>query len=66
MGQVMKLIELAQGGDAQVEEELLQMYERLIHKYSWHNGQYSEDCKQQLVIVFILAVRRFDLDRYRS
>ncbi|HEY2493028.1 MAG TPA: helix-turn-helix domain-containing protein [Paenibacillus sp.] len=59
------LIELAQAGDSQAEEELLRRYERLIHKYAWRYGQFSEDCKQHLVIVFILAVRRFDLERYR-
>nr|WP_245864520.1 hypothetical protein [Paenibacillus donghaensis] len=25
---------------------------------------YSEDCKQQLILEFILVVRRFDLTRY--
>nr|WP_238533488.1 hypothetical protein [Paenibacillus terrae] len=25
----------------------------------------EEDCKQQLTIAFILAVRRFDLNRYK-
>nr|WP_245864620.1 helix-turn-helix domain-containing protein [Paenibacillus donghaensis] len=25
----------------------------------------DEDCKQQLTIAFILAVRRFDLSRYK-
>jgi DNA-directed RNA polymerase specialized sigma subunit len=64
--EVMELIELPQSGDDQAEEELLLRYERLIHKYAWHHGQYSEEGKQQLVIAFILAVRRFDLGRYRS
>ncbi|MGV2881688.1 helix-turn-helix domain-containing protein [Paenibacillus taichungensis] len=66
MREVMELIQLAQNGDSDAEEELIFRYERLIHKYAWHNNQYSEDCKQQLVIAFILAVRRFDLKRYLS
>ncbi|OMD70176.1 DNA-directed RNA polymerase [Paenibacillus odorifer] len=60
----MDLIELAQGGDRLAEEELIFRYERLIYKYAWHNGQYNEDCRQHLIISFIMAVRRFDLDRY--
>ncbi|MEK3737958.1 helix-turn-helix domain-containing protein [Paenibacillus sp. FSL F4-0122] len=66
MREVMELIELAQGGDRLAEEELISRYERLIFKHSWHNGHYSEDCKQQLIITFILAVRRFDINRYLS
>lgn len=66
MREVIELIELAQAGDCQAEEALLSRYERLIHKYAWHNGEYSEDCKQQLVVTFILAIRRFDLTRYRA
>ncbi|WP_342415502.1 helix-turn-helix domain-containing protein [Paenibacillus sp. FSL R10-2782] len=64
MSKIMNLIERAQIGDKQAEEELLTRYERLIHKYAWHNGQYNEDCKQHLVITFMLAIRRFDLSRY--
>lgn len=65
MWKVVELIELAQAGDKQAEEELLCRYEKLIYKYAWHNGQNNEDCRQQLVITFIRAVRCFDLDRYR-
>ena len=64
MREVLELIELAQAGEKHAEEELLRRYEKLIHKYAWRNGRYSEDCRQQLVIAFILAVRRFDLSRY--
>ncbi|WP_025849466.1 helix-turn-helix domain-containing protein [Paenibacillus ehimensis] len=64
MREVMELLKLAQNGDRQAELELLCRYERLLHKYAWHHGQYHEDCKQHLVITFIKAVRRFDLERY--
>jgi DNA-directed RNA polymerase specialized sigma subunit len=39
MREMVKLIGLAQTGDKQAEEELLRRYERLVHKYAWHNGQ---------------------------
>ncbi|MEK4261923.1 helix-turn-helix domain-containing protein [Paenibacillus sp. FSL L8-0499] len=64
MREVIELIELSQGGDTQAESELIQRYEGLIYKLSWHNGEFNEDCKQQLTLEFIMAVRRFDLGRY--
>lgn len=64
MREVMELVELAQAGDRQAEAELICRYEPLINKFSKHDGTFSEDCRQQLIIQFILAVRRFDLNRY--
>ncbi|TYA14780.1 helix-turn-helix domain-containing protein [Paenibacillus faecis] len=64
MREVFYLIQLAQKGDRQAEVELIQRYEPLINKYSRQDGRLNEDCKQQLILEFILAVRRFDLNRY--
>ncbi|MBS5915020.1 MAG: helix-turn-helix domain-containing protein [Paenibacillus macerans] len=64
MREVIDLIQLAQNGDTQAEAELIHRYEPLINKYSRQNGRLNEDCKQQLILEFILAVRRFDLNRY--
>ncbi|QWU13157.1 Helix-turn-helix domain-containing protein [Paenibacillus sophorae] len=64
MHEVIDLIQLAQRGDKQAEVELIERYKPLINKYSRHNGMLNEDCKQQLILEFILAVRRFDLSRY--
>lgn len=64
MREVFDLIRLAQNGDRQAEVELIQRYEPLINKYSRQDGRLNEDCKQQLILEFILAVRRFDLNRY--
>ncbi|AIQ31604.1 DNA-directed RNA polymerase [Paenibacillus sp. FSL P4-0081] len=64
MREVFELIKLSQEGNTQAETELIQRYEGLIYKLSWHNGKFNEDCKQQLTIEFIMAVRRFDLTRY--
>lgn len=49
MHEIMEFIELAQTGQVQAEEDLLRRYEKLIHKYAWHNGQYSEDCRQTTI-----------------
>ncbi|MBU5445648.1 helix-turn-helix domain-containing protein [Paenibacillus sp. MSJ-34] len=66
MREILELIQLAQQGDQQAEAELIERYEPLINKYSRYYGVINEDCKQQLIIDFILAVRRFDLDRYKD
>jgi DNA-directed RNA polymerase specialized sigma subunit len=60
------LIQLAQHGDKQAELELIQRFEPLINKYARQNGKMNEDCKQQLILEFILAIRRFDLSRYNN
>ncbi|AIQ13853.1 helix-turn-helix domain-containing protein [Paenibacillus durus] len=64
MNSVCHLIQLAQRGDKEAEAKLIARYEPVINKYSRQNGLLDEDCKQQLMIAFILAVRRFDLNRY--
>lgn len=64
MRNVSELIHLAQNGDRQAEVELIQRYEPLINKYSRRGGRLNEDCRQQLIMEFILAIRRFDLNRY--
>ncbi|RCX21604.1 helix-turn-helix protein [Fontibacillus phaseoli] len=65
MNSVSTLIHLAQQGDKEAEAKLITRYEPAINKYAKRNGTIDEDCKQQLTIAFILAVRRFDLDRYK-
>ncbi|GIO38519.1 MULTISPECIES: helix-turn-helix domain-containing protein [Paenibacillaceae] len=64
MRDVMELIQLAQKGDHEAEIELINRYEPLINKYARYNGIINEDCKQQMVLEFIMAIRRFDLSRY--
>lgn len=65
MEEIELLIELAQTGNRDAEAELIIRYQPLINKYSRINGYVDEDCRQHLIIEFILAIRRFDLDRYR-
>ncbi|WP_238533486.1 MULTISPECIES: hypothetical protein [Paenibacillus] len=35
-----------------------------MNKYSRQDGKLNKDCRQQLILQFILAVRRFDLTRW--
>ncbi|MEK4454072.1 helix-turn-helix domain-containing protein [Paenibacillus sp. FSL L8-0506] len=65
MNSVSNLLHLAQQGDKEAEAKLIIRYEPVINKYAKRNGTIDEDCKQQLTISFILAVRRFDLNRYK-
>ncbi|MBV4420354.1 helix-turn-helix domain-containing protein [Clostridium tyrobutyricum] len=58
------LIALAQTGDRRAEEELLKRYEPLINSLSVRYGAFFEDCKQNLMIEFVLCIRRFDIERY--
>lgn len=60
------LVELAQSGHLDAETELITRYEPLINKYARFNGNVDEDCKQHLILEFILALRRFDLLRYHA
>lgn len=63
---IKELLELAKNGDLTAEEELIIRYLPLINKYSRRNGRFNEDCRQHLIIEFILAVRRFDINRYKN
>ncbi|MNW46591.1 Helix-turn-helix domain protein [compost metagenome] len=65
MNSVSTLLHLAQQGDTEAEAKLITRYEPVINKYAKRNGSIDEDCKQQLAISFILAVRRFDFNRYK-
>lgn len=65
MNSVSTLLHLAQKGDKEAEAKLITRYQPVINKYAKRNGSIDEDCKQQLTIAFILAVRRFDLNRYK-
>ncbi|RRJ65100.1 helix-turn-helix domain-containing protein [Paenibacillus oralis] len=64
MNSTAQLLFLAQQGDKEAEAVLIERYEPVINKYAKLSGIIDEDCKQQLTISFILAVRRFDLNRY--
>ncbi|QUL53516.1 helix-turn-helix domain-containing protein [Paenibacillus tritici] len=64
MFETKELIEMAQYGNTIAEVELLRRYEPLINKYSRRFGLLDEDCKQHLAIEFLLATRKFDINRY--
>ncbi|MEK5418595.1 DNA-directed RNA polymerase [Paenibacillus odorifer] len=65
MQEIGTLIELAQSGNRDAEARLIFLYQPLINKFAKQNGHIDEDCRQHLTLEFILAVRRFNLNRYR-
>lgn len=64
MNSICSKIYSAQNGNTEAVESLIFRYEPVINKFSRLNGIVDEDCKQQLIIAFILAIHRFDLSRY--
>ncbi|WP_429974869.1 helix-turn-helix domain-containing protein [Enterococcus sp. DIV0840c] len=59
------LIRKAQSGDQNAMLELLLEFEPSIIKYSRrYTNQINEDCYQELVVQFIIAVQSFDLSKY--
>lgn len=64
MRQIQFLLAEAQKGNPDAEAELVFKFEPLINNLSQRQGFIDEECKQHLTIEFILAVRRFDLNRY--
>lgn len=65
MKSICSQIYLAQHGNKEAEAALITRYEPVINKFAKLNGIVDEDCKQQMTIAFILAIRRFDLSRYK-
>lgn len=66
MDSISHLLAHAQEGDTEAEALLIARYEPMINKYAKNvDGFIDQDCKQQLTIAFIMAVRRFDLTRYQ-
>jgi len=62
---LVELITLAQAGNSSAAETLIDRYDPLISKLSRQYGIVNEDCKQQLIMDFIIAIWHFDLNRYK-
>lgn len=64
MRKIHALLAEAQNGNPEAEAQLIFKFEPLINSFAQREGLIDEDCKQHLTIEFILAIRRFDLNRY--
>ena len=56
-----KLIEDAKNGKIMAVEELLEMYEPLINKYSYINGRLDDDLKQFLMLHILKRLPKFQI-----
>lgn len=51
----------AVGGSHKALEEILKLYEPLIHKHSYLNGKQDDDLRQYLMIHVALNIHKFPL-----
>ena len=51
----------AQMGDEEAVDELLELYQPLIRKYSFYRGQFDEDLYQELCITLLQCVKKFTI-----
>lgn len=56
------LLKRAQEGSLEATEQLLKMYMPMIEKYARLDGKTDEDLRQYLIVCFLLALRKFELN----
>ena len=64
MEHIFFLLMEARKGKQEAEVQLIYQFEPLLNSLARQQGWVDEDCKQHLTIDFLLAIRRFDLNRY--
>ncbi|BDP86044.1 hypothetical protein EfmAA610_32540 (plasmid) [Enterococcus faecium] len=52
---------LAKAGNEEAIEAILKRFSSLIHKKSWRNGKYDQDCYQECMIAVYLAISKFEI-----
>lgn len=53
-------------GDSKSTEELLQLFDSYIRRKSYIDGQFNEDCYQELRIKLLDCVRKFSYDKINN
>lgn len=67
MENIRNLIGLAKNGNEQAMMKLIKQFEPLFIKLSTkYSNRIDEDCYQELSVKFILAVNKFDLDKFEK
>lgn len=54
-----KTLKEAMEGNAEAIQTIIDEYGNLINKYSYHNGQVDEDCKQHIKEAIIKSLKKF-------
>ncbi|MGG5343960.1 helix-turn-helix domain-containing protein [Enterococcus sp. AZ192] len=51
----------AKNGSEQAIEELILRFQPLINKMAWKSGEYDEDCYQECMLAFVIAIGKFEI-----
>ncbi|MBO0467998.1 helix-turn-helix domain-containing protein [Enterococcus plantarum] len=51
----------AKNGSEQAIEELILRFQPLMHKMAWKSGEYDEDCYQECMLAFVIAIGKFEI-----
>lgn len=52
---------LARAGNEEAIEAILKRFSSLMHKQSWRNGKYDQDCYPECMIAVYLAISKFEI-----
>ena len=56
-----KLLQQAMSGDNQAMYQIIQMYQKLINKNSYINGEFDEDCRAYIESKLVEAIKKFKI-----
>lgn len=62
--EIKKVVEMAQEGDQKSLEMLLKLFSPLIVKHSCIEGEFNEDCFQELSIRLINCIGKFQVPKF--
>ncbi|MBO0422314.1 helix-turn-helix domain-containing protein [Enterococcus plantarum] len=51
----------AKNGSEQAVEELILRFYPLMNKMAWKSGEYDEDCYQECMLAFVIAIGKFEI-----
>lgn len=64
MNEFYKLLKEAQNDSRQAKEKILIRYQPLLYKYAKIDGRFSEDLYQELAMVVLTCIEKFQIGRY--
>jgi DNA-directed RNA polymerase specialized sigma subunit len=61
MKSLRQLFSQTKNGNKQALEEMILRFHPLINKMAWMSGEYDEDCYQECVLAFVIAIGKFEI-----
>lgn len=55
------IIYTRKNGSEQAIEELILRFQPLMNKMAWKSGEYDEDCYQECMLAFVIAIGKFEI-----